>query len=138
MHILQMASTRNQITLILLWWYFATTCLMHWRSWEIWKNALWWYLKRFGTVEKNVKTMSLSLKHALRWYLKLFGTAQNILKTMYLKNVFWLYLKWCGTADLFWKTMSRKHVFLTGFKTIGTCRTLLILKRNNIQVHTCT
>ena len=42
------------------------------------KHAFWWYLKRFGTAEKQMKTMSL--KHAFWWYLKRFGTVGKIWK----------------------------------------------------------
>jgi len=34
------------------------------------------------------KKETMSLKHALLWYLKRFGTAEKFLKTMSLNNVF--------------------------------------------------
>jgi len=38
-------------------------------------NAFWWYLKRFGTVEKMV---TMSLKHAFSRYWKRFGTVETL------------------------------------------------------------
>ena len=53
---------------------------------DVSKNTIVLVFETIWNCREKMKTMSL--KHALLWYLKRFGTAEKFLKTMSLKNVF--------------------------------------------------
>ena len=107
------------------------------------KHAFLYYLKRFGTAEKVLKSNDckaciltvietiwncrekvkwMSLNNALWRYLKLFWNAKTILKTMELKHAFWRYFKRFGTAHTNNKNNVSKACIVMVFETILTCR----------------
>ena len=79
------------------------------------KHAYWWYFKRFGTSEKNMKAMFL--KHALWWDLRQIGTAGKKPRTV--NGAIWRYLKRFGTFYVktyecsLWYTFMFDHLFQT-------------------------
>ena len=89
---------------------------------QFWKQGRACNLTLFETTRITsvsiLKTMSL--KHAFWWYLKRFGTAEKQMKTMSLKHAFWRYLKRFGTVGKIWKHENKDAYAcnMTRFNTI--------------------
>ena len=80
-------------------------------------HTFWQYLKRFGTAEKKVKTMSL--QHAWWRYLKRFGTVGNEMKTMTVNGAFGRNLKRFGNAEKILKTSTLiNECIMTLYETV--------------------